>query len=94
MRDAKSDDLNGDIVPKPAKKQVKLTKATATKRKIEATEVWEGAKMEKVCWKKQRLELVDSRRGPSPSDLSKHDSELASSADSEHHAAYRYTSHA
>jgi hypothetical protein len=49
MRDAKSDDLNGDIVPKPAKKQVKLTKATATKRKIEATEVWEGAKMEKVC---------------------------------------------
>jgi hypothetical protein len=49
MRGTRIDDLNCDIVPEPARKQVKLTEATAMKRKIEATEVWEGAKMEKVC---------------------------------------------
>jgi hypothetical protein len=31
-----------------AKKQVELIEATAMKGKIEATEVWEGAQMDKV----------------------------------------------
>jgi len=49
MGDGRFDDLNVIAVPEPGKKQVEFTDATAMKRKIEATEVWEGAQMDKVC---------------------------------------------
>jgi len=62
MGGGRFDDLNVVICPEPGKKQVEFTDATAMKRKIEATEEWEGAQMDKVCWKKQRLELIDSRQ--------------------------------
>jgi hypothetical protein len=37
-----------NIFPEAAKNQVELTDATAMKGKIKATEVWEGAQMDKV----------------------------------------------